>query len=106
MTENQGPLRAIQRVLDRYQRAGTLRYTKINPGGMMRRGLPDLLGCYRGRCFAIEVKGPDGRVSKAQQHEFVQWAATGAWAVIAHDAGAVQEVLDMIDEMIDGKRAA
>src|SRR5690606_8320365 len=47
-------------------------------GGPYRRGLPDLIGVYRGRALALEVKRPGGRPTPLQEHELGRWAAAGA----------------------------
>jgi hypothetical protein len=36
-------------------------------GPMSKAGVSDILGCYRGRMLAIEIKGPNGRLSDKQQ---------------------------------------
>lgn len=34
-----------------------------------KAGVPDIVGCYKGRFFAIENKSKDGKLSKKQEHE-------------------------------------
>lgn len=42
---------------------------KIAQGAYSHGGIPDLLGCYNGMFFAIEVKTTDGKLSKLQDFE-------------------------------------
>lgn len=35
-------------------------------------GIPDIIGCYDGRFYAIEVKTPTGKLSKIQIYEMEQ----------------------------------
>ena len=44
----------------------------------VRPGVPDICLVFRGKLFGIEVKGPDGRVSKAQRERRDEWRAAGA----------------------------
>lgn len=37
------------------------------PGGYGVRGIPDFIGCYRGRFFAIEAKSDIGKLSPWQE---------------------------------------
>lgn len=37
----------------------------------MMAGLPDIIGCYRGRFFAFEVKEPDRRSNTSQRQKYV-----------------------------------
>lgn len=34
-----------------------------------RSGIPDIIGCYNGRFYSIEVKQPTGKLSKIQIYE-------------------------------------
>ena len=43
-------------------------YVKYWGGGIYTRaGVPDLLICYKGQFIALELKAPNGRVSKLQE---------------------------------------
>ena len=42
---------------------------KIAQAAYSHGGIPDLLGCYNGMFFAIEVKTTDGKLSKLQDFE-------------------------------------
>ena len=60
----------------------------------MMAGLPDIIGCYKGRFFGFEVKEPDKRdnVSKIQMkvhRELVQAGAVVAVVVWPEEAVAV-----------------
>lgn len=39
----------------------------------------DLLGCYQGRMFWIEVKQPGKVPTKLQEYTLAKWATFGAW---------------------------
>ncbi len=82
---------------------------KIHGGPSQQRGIPDLLGCYRGRFVALEVK-LDHR-SKASPSQRLQLAriteAKGFSAVVRSPEDAL-EVIEQIDALLDslGDKAA
>lgn len=64
-----------------------------------RRGVPDLLVCYRGRFVAIECKAPDrGVLSALQAYELDSLQRAGALTVVARSADEVARILDIIDQ--------
>lgn len=42
-------------------------YVKIWGGGFMKSGIPDIIGCIKGRFFALELKAPNGVASELQR---------------------------------------
>ena len=41
-------------------------FLKTAGGLYQRRGVPDIIGCVKGKFFAIEVKSPGGELSNSQ----------------------------------------
>ena len=72
---------------------------KVHGGPYQDKGTPDLLACYKGFFFAIEVKtsrgvpGPEQRVA---QRKII---AAGGRALITHRVSEVADVLDTIDRL-------
>ncbi len=66
-----------------------------------RRGVPDVLACFRGRFVAIEVKAPKGRLSVAQEAELEAIREAGGIAIVARELEDVQRGLREVDERID-----
>jgi hypothetical protein len=57
------------------------------------KGVSDIIGCYFGRYFAIEVKAP-GRGLSENQQGFIQWVNdAGGLAFVAHSVAEVAEKL-------------
>jgi hypothetical protein len=56
-------------------------YVRKIHGGAFTAGLPDLVGCHRGRFFAVEVKRSGQRPSKMQVMDLLKWRAAGGFAV-------------------------
>ena len=55
-------------------------------GNAMQSGRADINGCYRGRCFRIEVKIPDHKntASTKQLLNIRKWQNAGALTVVAY----------------------
>jgi len=56
-----------------------------------RAGDPDILGCYRGRMFALEAKAPGKKPSPIQRKRLREW----------RDAGAVSGRFDSLDHALE-----
>lgn len=70
-------------------------WTKIHGGPFQAVGLPDLIGCVRGRFAALEVKLPGEKhgVTPLQARTLSNLIKAGAIAGVAH---SVEEALDLI----------
>lgn len=62
---------------------------------------PDIFGCYKGRCLAIECKdkGKMGNVSEGQQIELTNWQKAGAVAFATDSPEQVLHMLNHIDSL-------
>lgn len=68
------------------------KYRKLNGIGQMK-GVSDILGIYKGRPLAIEVKTPTGRLSEFQDHFLKQFEKAGGIAILARSVDDVEKVL-------------
>lgn len=50
---------------------------KIHGGAMQSSGIPDIIGCFRGRFFALEVKVPGNKPTDIQEHVMSEMRRTG-----------------------------
>lgn len=67
-------------------------------------GMPDVLGCYRGRTLGLEVKLPTQSsygVTEKQQHTLDVMAAAGAETAVVRLPEEVSAILDRIDKEAD-----
>jgi Holliday junction resolvase len=64
-----------------------------------KAGVPDILGCYLGSFFAIEVKTPDTKtnVSKLQNYNLEQVKKAGGYSIVAWEISQVNELLEEIE---------
>jgi Holliday junction resolvase len=79
------------------------RWVKIHGGDnpYQEVGIPDILGCYRGRAVAIEVKTPAGRLSVKQERFLAQWRKAGGYALVAQNVVEVKGLIESIDWEVD-----
>lgn len=72
---------------------------KIHGTPLMVAGLPDLIGCYRGRFFGFEVKrGPGIDPRPIQKFMLKRIAAAGGIAATIH---SVEQALDRLQEIAE-----
>lgn len=76
---------------------------KVHGSASQRAGVPDILGCYQGRAFGIEVKlpGEEHTVSARQSYEHERMRKADAVVMVATTVEQVAALLDIL-EGIDG----
>lgn len=75
---------------------------KVLGGAQQKRGVPDIVGCWRGAFVAFEVKRPQlGRVSDLQQHIIDQINGVGGRAFVVYSVEDVKRaILDLDAHML------
>jgi len=60
-----------------------------------KAGVPDLIGCYKGVFFAIEVKTPEtkNKVSKLQEYNLEMIRQKGGHSIVAWNVEQVEEFI-------------
>ena len=89
----------IREAINRDGRARLVRcqvgYDPVNRVRYGNVGWPDLIGVLRdGRCFCVEVKTPNGRLSKEQK---AFWIAARKWGVCGGSARSVDEAMALLE---------
>ena len=54
-------------------------------GGYGASGVPDIIGCYKGRFFAIECKAGKGKTTALQDKNIAQIIAQGGLAMVINE---------------------
>lgn len=72
---------------------------KVHQTGRGRRGIPDVIACYRGIFLAIEVKAPGGQTTDHQRVQLRQIQAAGGHAMVASSVSKVMLLLDALDQV-------
>ena len=75
---------------------------KIHGGPFQQAGIPDIVGCHRGRLFALEVKSGRGKASKIQNIVMEKIAAAGGIVGIVR---SLEDVKVLIDEAMGSSRS-
>lgn len=65
-------------------------YARKIPGGFFSSGWPDIVGCYGGRFFGIEMKRPGLDATALQAAEIEKWRGASGYAVVAHSVAEVK----------------
>ena len=68
-------------------------YARKVHGGFFSSGWPDVVGCYAGRSFLIEVKRPGGKTTSLQDQELKRWGAAGARTLVAYSVDDVVQFM-------------
>lgn len=66
-------------------------------------GCSDILGVWRGRALAVEVKRPGGKLTEHQERFLDAWQRAGGLAVVADSLDGLRAVLECRNELIAGK---
>lgn len=66
---------------------------KVHVDGYTVEGTPDLIGCYKGRAFALECKMVDEEPSLKQKIEMIEWRKAGAISCVVF---TVKDALDAL----------
>jgi len=72
--------KAIQADIVKHLRASGAWVFKVHGGPLQLKGVPDLVGCWNGVMFALEVKKPGERLTAIQAHIIEQIKAAGGVA--------------------------
>lgn len=67
-------------------------------GGMYgTAGIPDIIGCYRGLFFGLEVKTESGKPTKLQEATIRKIKKAGGIALVVRSVDEVKELLASLD---------
>ncbi len=59
-------------------------------------GVPDIIGCFRGRFVAIELKAKGGKVSGIQKYQHLKILESGCEVIVADDFEILKSKLEEI----------
>jgi Holliday junction resolvase len=69
-------------------------------GGYGVSGVPDIVGCYKGKFFAIECKAGKGKTTALQDKHIVQIIGQGGYAIVVNESN-IEDVNELIMEIDD-----
>lgn len=72
-------------------------YAVKTRGDICQAGWPDIIGCFQGKSFALEVKRPgNNRVTTLQKATLEKWKEAGAITGVVH---SIEEVKKLFKEL-------
>lgn len=76
----------------------SLWWFKVLGGDGQKVGVPDTVGCYCGKFFAIELKREDGKgsVDPKQEYEIKKIRKAGGQAIVAESLDEVKEFIECL----------
>jgi Holliday junction resolvase len=69
-------------------------------GPMSTPGVPDIIGCFKGRLIGIEIKSEKGVVSEYQKEFIENINRAGGLAFVARDIQTVIDKLELTDRFL------
>lgn len=69
-------------------------WEKIHGGPFQSRGVPDILGCHRGRFVSIEVKRPGEEPTTLQRENGKKIQQSGGLWMIAYSVDEVRDLME------------
>ena len=71
-------------------------FFKVAGGPHQRPGIPDVVGCYKGKFFAMENKAEDGVISDKQAHEIEKIVKSRGRVQVIQ---SLQEAIEFMESM-------
>jgi hypothetical protein len=81
----------VQKIRDYLETFSACKVIKIH-GNMFQRNQPDLIGCFDGQMFCLEVKQEGFDARPAQASELRKWDIAGAITAVVHNVEEVEEL--------------
>lgn len=75
---------------------------KVHGSALQRRGLPDIIGCYRGLFFSIEVKVWPNQPTEIQRTVMTEVLKAGGLAIVAWSTEDVDALILRMQEIANG----
>lgn len=93
MTPEKKVKNAVVKILKEY--GADLYYFYPVMGGFGAAGIPDIVGCYRGKFFAIECKAGKGKTTALQEKNIAQIREADGRVMVVNEDN-IQEVRNML----------
>lgn len=95
--------RVVKKILEYLRKRGGF-WAKTHGNPVVTRGLPDIIGCYKGRYIAFEVKrDPSGKPTPLQAFRLAEIVQAGGMARTISSVDEAKALLDRIDEVQEAR---
>lgn len=71
---------------------------KFHGSGFTEEGTPDVLGCYKGRALALEIKLPGEEATPIQLKRLAEWQIAGAITGVVRSIEETRELIREADK--------
>jgi Holliday junction resolvase len=78
-------------------------YFYASTGGYGASGVPDIIGCHKGKFFGIECKAGKGKTTALQEKNIAQIKTTGGLAIVVNEDN-IEDVDKLMIEIDMGER--
>ena len=85
------PISAVKKLLDEM---GIYHFSPVQ-NGMGRAGIPDIIGCYRGRFLGIECKAGNGKTTALQDLELEKIRQAKGFAYVVNENN-IQDLKELL----------
>jgi Holliday junction resolvase len=77
-------------------------YFYASTGGYGASGVPDIIGCYKGKFFGIECKAGKGKTTALQEKNIAQIIAQGGLAIVVNENN-IEDVNELLRKIERGE---
>jgi len=89
---------AVIRWMSRQQKNGVqIHWLKIHGNGMQRSGEPDLIICFEGFFYAVELKFEKNKPTKLQEFRLQQWKNAGGKSFVVNQLDEFKKIFSKTD---------
>lgn len=88
----------VKKICDYLKTVPNCWFFKVKGGAHQKKGVPDIIGCYKGSFFAFEVKRPGGKTTELQQFHIERIQNAGGAAYMVDSVTMVQCYFKMVSK--------
>jgi hypothetical protein len=96
--------RLVNKIKERFERTPGIWFMKVHGSPFQMAGVPDLIGCYRGRFFGLEAKVGSNVPTLLQQRTMAALEAAGAIVAEVRSVEDAERVLELPPPIVKKKR--
>lgn len=102
MSTKKPPLEStvVKRVLAYLNSRGGF-WMKVHGGPFQLAGVPDIIGCYRGRFVAMEAKRPGKNPTRLQEYMLGRITAAGGVTAVIRSVDDARAVIDRVELLLE-----
>lgn len=84
--------------LQKFNEVDHCKAINIHCGGFTEKGTPDIIGCYKGIMFGVEVKTGTYDTTPIQRKRLKEWYDAGGYTTVAREGFDIPKFLEAVEE--------